>query len=331
MKNAFFSVIVPFYNVENFIRDCCLSLKNQSFSNFEAIFIDDGSKDKSLDILKDEIGEDSRFKIIYQLNQGQAVARNNGLRNSSGKYILYLDSDDYLSDNLLETLYFVLNQNMQEVIQFNYNFVDLEGNFVKASSLRNSFKRLYGIDLNKISSFNINLIKGNCFVDLVPNCWTRCYSKEFLLKNNIEFPSTPFEDSVFANKVLVKAKSIFYIDKALYNYRTRNGSTMSSKSIKVLDVFKNVEIMRAFLEESKLIDSFKKQLDNYELFQVATAVACLPLSLRKEFVEICQRKMSFKQYVSIRYLLFPSKSVLRFFSIFYWAYKLNKHKWKWNI
>ncbi len=330
MQNSFFSVIVPFYNVENFIRDCCLSLKNQSFSDFEAIFIDDGSKDKSLDILKDEIGKDSRFKIIYQLNQGQAVARNNGLHNSSGKYILYLDSDDYLSNNLLETLHSVLNHNKQEVIQFNYNLVDLDGKFIKASSLRNSIKRLYGIDLKESSSFNINLIKENCFVDLVPNCWTRCYSKEFLLKNNIAFPSTPFEDSVFANKVLVKAKSIYYIDKALYNYRTREGSTMSTKSRKVLDVFKNVEIMRAFLEENKLIDSFKKQLNNYELFQVATAIACLPFSLRKEFVEICKRKMSFKQYLYIRYLLFPQKSILRFFSIFYWLYKLNKHKWKWN-
>ena len=331
MQDVLFSIIVPFYNVENFIRDCCISLKKQSFSNFEAIFIDDGSKDKSLEILKKEIGKDSRFKIIYQLNQGQAVARNNGLRNSIGKYILYLDSDDYLSDNLLETLYSVLNQNKYEVIQFNYNLVDLKGNFIKASSLQSVFNKLYGINLNKNSSFNINLIKRNCFVDLVPNCWTRCYSKEFLLKNNIEFPRTPFEDSVFANKVLLKAKSIFYIDKSLYNYRTRDGSTMSSKSRKVLDVFKNVEIMRTFLEENKLIDSFKRQLDNYELFQVATAVACLPCSSRKEFSEICRKKMSFRQYLSIRYLLFPKKSLLRFFSIFYWVYKLNKHKWKWNI
>lgn len=331
MQNIFFSVIVPFYNVENFIRYCCISLKEQSFQNFEAIFIDDGSKDKSLEIFKEETVNDSRFKIISQQNQGQAIARNNGLLNAKGEYIVYLDSDDYLSNNMLEELYSVLKIEKHEVVQFNYNLVDLHGKLQKSFSLRNSLKKLYGVDLNEINLFNINCIKRNCFVDFVPNCWTRCYSKEFLLQNNIDFPNTPFEDSVFANKILVKARSIFYIDKFLYNYRSRDGSTMSSKSSKVLDIFKNVEIMYTFLKENKLIDSFKEQLDNYELYQVATAVACLPSSLKKDFGKICKQNMSLKQYLYIKYLIFPNKSFFRFFSFFYWVYKLNKHKWKWNI
>ena len=322
------SVIIPVYNVENFIKDCCISLKKQSFSNFEAIFIDDGSNDRSIEVLKEEIGDDLRFKIFSQKNAGVSAARNNGISYAKGEYLLFIDSDDFISVELLKELNDILLSYKYEVIQFNYNLVNLNGHLIQSVSLREIYKKIYGKDLIKNNPFNINLIKNNCFVDFVPNCWTRCYSKEFLLKNNINFPNTLFEDSVFSNKVLVKADSIFYIDKNLYNYRTRAGSFMHSKTTKVLDVFKNVEDLRFFLEENNLSASLKKQLNNYELFQVATAVACLPSSFIVEFDNQCKKNMSIKQYLSIKYLIFPQKSILRFFSVFYWFYKLNKRKWK---
>ncbi len=329
MKDVFFSIIVPFYNVENFIRDCCISLKNQSFSNFEAIFIDDGSKDKSREILEKEIINDPRFKIISQENAGLPEARNNGMSYANGEYLVFVDSDDFVSVDLLKELNSILSICKYEVVQFNHNLVNLNGKLIKKFSLREKYKKIYGKDLIENNPFNVNLIKNNCFVDFIPNCWTRCYSREFLIKNKIKFPNTLFEDSVFSNKVLVKAEAIFYIDKNLYNYRSRDGSIMNSKTTKVLDIFKNITNIRVFLEENNLNISFKKQLDNYELFQVATAVACLPPAFNKKFDKECRQNMSIKQYLSIKYLIFPQKSILRFFSIFYWLYKLNKHKWKW--
>ena len=320
MQNIFFSVIVPFYNVENFIRDCCISLKEQSFQNFEAIFIDDGSKDKSHEILQKEVCNDSRFRIITQENTGLPGARNNGMSYAKGEYFVFIDSDDFVSKDLLKELHAVLSVCKYEVVQFNFNLVDITGNFIKSISLREKYKKIYGKDLIENNPFNVNLIKRNCFVDFVPNCWTRCYSRSFLFQNDIIFPNTLFEDSVFSNKVLLKADSIFYIDENLYNYRTRNGSIMNSKTTKEIKVF---------LDKNNLSISFQKQLDNYELFQVATAVACLPSSFKSEFDKICRQNMSIKQYLSIKYLIFPNKSILRFLSIFYWIYKLNKHKWKW--
>lgn len=330
MQDVFFSIIVPFYNVENFIRDCCISLKNQNFSNFEAIFIDDGSKDKSHEILEKEIINDPRFKIISQENAGLPEARNKGMSYAKGEYLVFVDSDDFVSVDLLKELNSILSIFKYEVVQFNHNLVNFNGKLIKRFSLRDKYKKIYGKDLIENNPFNVNLIKNNCFVDFIPNCWTRCYSREFLIKNKIKFPDTLFEDSVFSNKVLVKAEAIFYIDKNLYNYRSRDGSIMNSKTTKVLDIFKNITSIRVFLEENNLNISFKKQLDNYELFQVATAVACLPPAFNKEFDKKCRHNMSIKQYLSIKYLIFPKKSILRFLSVFYWLYKLNKYKWKWS-
>ena len=315
MKDIFFSVIVPFYNVENFIKDCCISLKEQLFQNFEAIFIDDGSKDKSLEILKKEVCNDSRFRIISQENTGVPIARNNGMSYAKGKYLIFLDSDDYVSVDLLSELYSVLSRQKYEVVQFNYNLVDFKGNLIKLMSLREKYKKIYGKDLLENNPFNVNLIKRNCFVDFIPCCWSRCYSRKFLLQNKIDFPNTLFEDGVFCNKVILKAEAVFYINKALYNYRTRNGSIMHSKTTKVLDIFKNVEIMRTFLKENNLSISFKKQLDNYELFQVATALPCIPLSFYSEFDRNCRKKMSLKQYLSIKYLISSNRTFLKFMSI----------------
>ncbi len=329
MRQILFSIIVPFYNVEKYIRDCLISLKKQSYQNFEVIFVDDGSKDNSYNILESEIGNDTRFKILKQQNTGLPIARNNGMSLAKGEYILYVDSDDFVSPNLLTTLSNVLSERDYDVVQFDHNLVDMEGRFIKSLSISEKLKKIYGIDLVENNLFNIDLVKENCFVDIVPNCWTRCYSRSFLKKNKIDFSDTPFEDSVFTNKVIVKANSIFYINEFLYNYRTRDGSIMNSKSNKVFNVFKNVEILKSFLKQNNLYSSYKKQLDNYELFQVAAAVACLPKSSFPEFKNLCKEKLSFKQYIFIKYLLSPRKSIFRFVSPSYWLYKINKHKWKW--
>ena len=103
------SVIVPVYNTEKYLRECLDSIINQTFRDIEIICVNDGSTDKSLEILKEYALKDNRIKVITQGNKGQSVARNIGLNNASGKYITFIDSDDYLDFNTYKiVLSFVL-------------------------------------------------------------------------------------------------------------------------------------------------------------------------------------------------------------------------------
>ena len=98
------SVIVPVYNVEDYIRECLDSLINQTLTDIEIILVDDGSKDLSGTICDEYAKKDCRIKVIHKENGGQSSARNAGLKVSTGEYILFVDSDDYIVENTLETL-----------------------------------------------------------------------------------------------------------------------------------------------------------------------------------------------------------------------------------
>ena len=98
------SVIVPVYNVEEYLEECLESIKNQTYTNIEVILVNDGSTDGSREICERFCQKDSRFKLINQENQGQSVARNRGFKESIGQYIMFVDSDDVINTNVLEVL-----------------------------------------------------------------------------------------------------------------------------------------------------------------------------------------------------------------------------------
>ena len=99
------SVIIPMYNVRPYIEDCLLSLKRQTFGDFEALCVDDGSTDGTLEAARKAGGDDARFSFLSQANAGQSAARNAGIARATGKYIVFLDSDDYYEDRALQTLF----------------------------------------------------------------------------------------------------------------------------------------------------------------------------------------------------------------------------------
>nr|MCR4662874.1 glycosyltransferase [Endomicrobiaceae bacterium] len=99
------SVIVPVYNVEQYLRQCLDSIINQTFKDFECICVNDGSTDNSLTILQEYSKKDNRIKIINQKNSGSSVSRNNGIKQALGQYVSFVDADDWITDNYLEILY----------------------------------------------------------------------------------------------------------------------------------------------------------------------------------------------------------------------------------
>ena len=110
MEKELISVIVPCYNVSNFIEDCYISLKNQTYENFEVIFVNDGSKDDTLQKIKTYCEDNARFRYVDQENKGLSGARNTGIAESKGKYLCFIDSDDAVSPRFLENMYFAIKR-----------------------------------------------------------------------------------------------------------------------------------------------------------------------------------------------------------------------------
>ena len=113
-----FSVVIPVYNTESYLAECIDSLIHQPYENFEAICINDGSTDKSLQVLEDFAQKDGRIKVINQKNQGVSAARNAGIDAAVGDYIIFLDSDDFLAENCLYIFSQIIEKEKPDVIQY---------------------------------------------------------------------------------------------------------------------------------------------------------------------------------------------------------------------
>ena len=116
------SLIVPVYNVENYLERCLLSVENQTFENFEVIIVNDGSTDGSLRVIQRFLNRNMNFKLIDQENKGLGEARNVGIKNSCGRYVAFLDSDDFLEPNYLEKLYLSAIRTCADIVCCNFYF-----------------------------------------------------------------------------------------------------------------------------------------------------------------------------------------------------------------
>lgn len=229
MGEAKISVIVPVYNVEQYLRQCLDSVINQTFKDLEIICVDDCSPDNSAEVLKEYAKKDSRIKIItLEQNGGLGNARNVGMKQASAEYVMFLDSDDWFELNACELVYNKIKQNNNDFVFFNFYWAtEKDGTFEKKFD-QYRFAKLYEQpDIN-----HINPAEFNGAYYSTSECWYKIYNREFLKKNNIEFlTGYNFEDQTFFAKVFCLAKDISVVDLPLINYRQRNTSiTFDSKN-----------------------------------------------------------------------------------------------------
>ena len=225
------SVIIPVYNVEKYLEKCLDSVINQTFKDIEIICVNDGSKDKSEEILKRYSTLDSRIRIINQQNQGLSAARNTGIEHAEGEYISFIDSDDYIDDTLYETL---INHLPVDMICFN---AQAFGNVHIDNKLnKNLICRQNG--LQKVTDKLI--FKTNVYA------WNKLFKTEIIKKYDIKFPAgLYFEDFVFLWDYMTHIKNAYYLcdNKKYYFYRQRSSSIMnncSDKSIHHLYAWHNL-------------------------------------------------------------------------------------------
>ncbi|MCA4777329.1 glycosyltransferase family 2 protein [Empedobacter stercoris] len=220
-KKPLISIIVPVYNVEKYLDKCLTSLKNQIFVNFEILLINDGSTDKSGYICEDFAQKDYRFKVIHQENKGVSSARNVGLNNAIGKYIAFVDSDDWITENYLldfvneipESDYFIIIQNA-------YDFDD------ERKSLKFSFTdNIYNLtdDFFQLFYTHNELEYGYL--------WNKFFVNEIIQNNNLRFDTKMllFEDEEFYYKYLIKIDNIITSSKSNYFYVSRYDSAVKKQ------------------------------------------------------------------------------------------------------
>ena len=232
MSGVLFSVIVPVYNVESYLKQCIDSILAQTYRNFELILVDDGSQDSSGTICDEYAVRDSRIIVIHKENQGQLSARRIGLNISSGKFVCFIDSDDQVRANLLQKVAAVITNFSVDVITFNWAKIDMYGNILcKEISIFTEGK----VDKEKyfkkiLSSAALNSLCKKIFRRTLFDLDTD-YSGYYKVQNG--------EDLLQTIAIMYRANSFFYIDEALYMYRMNPESITHrymENEYKILDV-----------------------------------------------------------------------------------------------
>ena len=260
------SVIIPVYNVEHYLNQCLDSICNQSFKDIEIICVNDGSTDNSLNILKDYAKIDNRIKIISQSNKGLGASRNIGLTKATGKYVYFIDSDDYINLDTLEKLYKNAVSNNSDIVLFKFQSVDDYNNIHKRGT---AFKidNIFGdIDYTNFT-FTYKDVKNNVMNSAFSAC-LKLYKKEFIDSIDFKFPvGLNFEDVPVHVKVMLEANRISFVPESLYNYRSNPDSILNSTA-NGFDIFKVIDLVEEYLIENNYYDELENEFILFKIAQI---------------------------------------------------------------
>lgn len=240
------SVIIPAYNVEKYIEKTLKSLIDQTFKDFEAIIINDGSTDNTERIIK-EVLQDTKFqwKLINQENQGVSAARNRGIMESKGEYISFLDADDYYHPTFLEKMYNKAKEKNYEVVFCNISRVNENGKTILEIKQK---KEYFGIELTGEEALK-QILNGHLYI------WVSNYicKKKLLSEHNILYTKgcTHGEDQEFWMKVFFHAMLVNSVTETLVYYVQRKGSAAHSNSLKNFNSVGAMKRVEKYLERQK--------------------------------------------------------------------------------
>lgn len=213
------SIILPVYNVEPYIIRCLDSVINLTIPNYEIIVVNDGTEDNSMDVVIEYANIYENISIVNQTNQGLGEARNVGLRNAKGKYVYFLDSDDYIDPSLFISL-FNTRQSDIDIIIGDY-YIEQNNKICHGTYKIGSTS---GIKMNG-KDFFLRYYRRN----INTMVWRSIYRKEFLISNNLFFTKRIFhEDINWTPKAILKANTIIYLPVSFYYYQIRSGSIINS-------------------------------------------------------------------------------------------------------
>lgn len=237
--NELISIIVPVYKVEPYIKRCVQSIIEQSYKNIEIILVDDGSPDKSGEICDEFSKKDERIKVIHKPNGGLSDARNAGLKIAKGEYIGFVDSDDYIENDMFECLYKLCTENKAQISIVSY-YEYYNGKLI---SVRKN---------DKLEKFNKTEAIKELLIDskIQSYAWNKLFKRE--LFDGIIFPTNKnFEDIATTLLLFEKAEKVVLLEEPKYHYLRRNDSIIGKKNYKTYNDYLNVIYDKFFYLDGK--------------------------------------------------------------------------------
>lgn len=243
------SVIIPAFNIQDYIERCLLSVINQSLKDIEIIVVDDGSTDNTANIIKNISKIDNRIKFIKKNNGGVNSARKIGLEKAIGEYILFIDGDDWIETECLEKVYKSAKKNCSDIVMFNV-YESYSKKKIKIKSYKDEVE-------------NKELIKQLFLTDIMPSIWFKVIRRRFLLDNNIKIPVhiEYAEDLAISATIFLNNPKVSLVSDNLYNYFQRDNSVTQSITRKILDIDKAMDFIENYLIDKKLLDKYIKEFE----------------------------------------------------------------------
>ena len=287
MMDELISVIVPIYNTEKYLVECVESIRKQTYSKIEIILVDDGSTEASSEICDEFAEKDSRVRVFHKENEGVAVARNFGIQQSNGQYVVIVDSDDIAVDKMIEVLYTQIKENDADIAVGNYYIYDeSDGNFY------------YYITE---ADYCVEVLSPQELIDRQAGAWkwnsTAFMLTTFKLYKKVLFDDVSFthgrrfDDEASTHRLFLRSKKTVFVNDNVYLYRRRSGSIMRSKfdlswardlvevfSKKISDlVLAGVDVSVMRIRFVNLLKDYKQTLEYHQLIDT------------EEYKDICFR------------------------------------------
>lgn len=257
------SLIIPVYNVEKYLRKALESVENQTFKDLEVIVINDGSKDNSIEIIKEFADRNENFIIVDQENRGLSEARNKGISISRGNYIAFMDSDDYIEENFLEILYENAIRHDADIVCCNFNFYYPE-NELKVYMPLTSLPGIY--------TGSKALKKLILDISVHHFAWNKLYKRSLFIDKGVRFYDMYFEDIATSPRLFYYAEKVVLLGRALYNYTSRESSILGSINYKKInDFISALGTIRNFLENKK---AYKKYKNHIWIYSQKAKIVC---------------------------------------------------------
>lgn len=297
------SVIVPVYNVEDYLEKCLFSLVNQTLRDIEIIVVNDGSTDNSQDIVDKYKKDNSNIKSYIQKNKGQAAARNFGLRYCTGDYVTYVDGDDYIELNMLESLY-------NEVIKDDYDIIIsdiIKEEDGKAYVFKNYWKVKDEVNKNFMTSHMGPV--------------ARLYKRKFLLDNKFKFlEGVIYEDLGSIPMLGMYTNKIGYVDSAYYHYVIRNGSSMKQIKYnkKMEDIFKVMDNL-----SNKISEEYNDELEYLYIEHLLYSASLRFISFNKKDMLLKIKEIMHSRYSNYRNNIYYRNKSIKFKIICLLSYNGN--------
>lgn len=256
IENPFFSVIIPVYNTENYLKECLDSIKNQTFKDIEVICIDDKSTDNSLEILEEYSKNDKRFKILKNTeNMGQGTSRNRAIDESKGKYIALIDSDDKIDLNTFEEIYHFIKEYNQDIIIYDTLRFNHKGEMYRGKLQSKSIPK------DKIPVTNI-LNYPNLIYDTAVN---KIIKRSFLRENNLKFKNGRlYEDVLFSMELFLNTDTVGIYPYVKYYWRIREGENKSTtqKRTEIKNITDRVFIIKEMINKFETSEKYNVLIDD---------------------------------------------------------------------